>query len=307
MHSVIDEIRSAIRAVESDNTLLEEPNFSNRVATLDFLESDVFERIEGLLVTDDWQGKLLELRQEAEVVRAQLESVNSVLFQRLRDGIASQEYTGAKLRELIVSYAGDGQAGVGSEGYDSLDVLVNGFLLMGDAPTETRRREPEMVFYQPTPARVVLELVDRAGLEPHDVFYDIGAGLGQVAILVHLLTGVRSKGVEFEPAYCDYARGCAKKLDLSQVEFVNADAREADYSDGTAFFLYTPCEGRMLEQVLERLGEESKKREIRLYTYGPCTQQVALHSWLERVGQNSNSVYQLAVFKTSSHVSRAAR
>ena len=241
-------------------------------------------------------------------LQMQLEGVDQSLFQRLRDGIASRNYTGAELRQLILKYAGGGpgEGSEGDEGYDALDALTNGFLLMGVAPEETRAREPGMVFYQPTPARVVLELVEKADFRPHDVFYDIGSGLGQVAILVHLLSGVRAKGVEFEPAYCDYARRCARELNLSKVEFINADAREADYSDGIAFFMYTPFEGEMLEQVLERLEDQAGRRGIRLYTYGPCTSQVARQSWLERVDHNGSEVYKLATFETPAQALEAA-
>jgi hypothetical protein len=66
----------------------------------------------------------------------------------------------------------------------------------------------------------------------------------------------------------------------------------------TVFFLYTPFEGRMLEQVLKRLRDESRTREIKLYTYGPCTLQVAQQNWLERVDRNGSEVYRLAIFKT---------
>jgi hypothetical protein len=35
-----------------------------------------------------------------------------------------------------------------------------------------------------------------------DVFFDLGSGLGQVPILVNLLSGAAAKGMEFEPVYC---------------------------------------------------------------------------------------------------------
>ena len=66
-----------------------------------------------------------------------------------------------------------------------------------------------MIYYQKTPARIILELVKKAAFQPGDVFYDLGSGLGQAAILVNLLASVISKGVEFEPAYCHYAKTCA--------------------------------------------------------------------------------------------------
>jgi hypothetical protein len=148
-------------------------------------------------------------------------------------------------------------------------------------------------------------MVDKTDFRPDDVFYDVGSGLGQVAILVHLLSGVRTRGLEVEPAYCHYATRCARALNLSRVEFINVDAREAGYSDGTIFFLYTPFEGGMLDQVLGRLRDESRKRSVRLYTYGPCTLVVSQQVWLERVDHNGNRVDRLATFKTRAVTLRA--
>jgi hypothetical protein len=308
LESIISEIRSDVENIESNEALYQDTNFRDRVDALDFLEFDVLGRVESLLLANGRRDELIGLKQYAETVKKRLEDVDERLFQRLRDNIASRNYTRAALRQQLVKYAraGPHEGNGGDEGYDSLDALVNGLLLMGTAPEETREREPEMVFYQPTPARVVLELVEEANFRPGDVFYDIGSGLGQVSILVHLLSGICAKGVEFEPAYCDYARRCARELNLSRVEFINADAREADYTDGTVFFLYTPFESRILEQVLGRLGDASRTREIRLYTYGPCTLQVTRQRWLERVDQNGSQVYKLASFKTLEQTLRAA-
>jgi len=295
---IIREIRSNIEALELEPALYEEINFSSRAEALDFLESHVSDRIEGLLLKDGWSEALTGLMQYAEMVRRGLEGVDQGLFQRLRQEIACGNYTSLDLRKRIAAYAGDASSGGSQpdEGYDSLDALVNGLLLADVAPEAPSQRDPEMVFYQPTPARVVLETVERADFREHDVFYDLGSDLGQVSILVHLLSGIPTKGVEVEPAYCEYARQCARGLNFSQVQFVNVDARTADYSDGTVFFLYTPFEGKMLEQVLERLRHESTKRRIRLCTCGPCTLQVARQKWLERLDPNGNHVNRLAIF-----------
>lgn len=307
--SIILEIRADIEAIKNDTALFEEMNFIDRAEALDSLEFDVIERIESLRLTYGWPEALGVLKQRAEMVRGQLNGIDEGVFQKLREYVASGHYTSAELRQRIIGYAGGGSSlsCASGEGYDSLDTLVGGFLLTEVALEEIRQQEPEMVFYQPTPARIVLEMAEKADLQQDDVFYDIGSGLGQVSILMHLLSGVRAKGVEIEPTYCDYARRCASGLNLSQVEFINVDAREADYSDGTIFFLYTPFEGRMLEQVLERLKYESRKRRIRLYTYGPCTLQVARHRWLERVDQNGNHADRLAIFRTPEQELEAAQ
>jgi SAM-dependent methyltransferase len=300
LQRVVQEIQSEIEIIASSEALYEEANFNDRVEAIDVIEFDIIERIEGLLLTEDQAQELVALKQYAEMVKNQLEETNKNLFQKLRASIISGQCTGAELRRQLAEYAGCNSTERCQDdvGYDSLDAFLSGLLLIEGIPGETRERQPEMVFYQPTPARIVLELIERVSLKKEDVFYDVGSGLGQVSMLVNLLSGVRAKGVEFELAYCDYARRCAKELNLSWVEFINADAREVDYSDGTVFFMYTPFEGKLLQEVLEKLKGESRKRKIKVCTYGPCTLQVSRQSWLKRVDQNGNSIHKLAVFES---------
>jgi tRNA A58 N-methylase Trm61 len=137
-----------------------------------------------------------------------------------------------------------------------------------------------MVAYQPTPGRAILSLLERADIQAHDVLVDLGSGLGWVVILVALLSEARTVGIEFEPTYCEYARSCARALNVSRAEFVHADARETSLANGTVFFLYTPFRGEMLQQVLRRLRAEAEQRPIRVCTYGPCTPLVATADWL---------------------------
>lgn len=296
---VIHEIQSDIKAIEENSALREETNFDSRVEAIDYLEFNVIDRIEGLLHTVNPPEELVTLKQDAERVKRQLEDVDDTLFQRLRADIRGGGCTGTALRSRINEYVGRDAGGSPRHdeiGYDSLDLFINGLLLSQAVPLETKAREPEMVAYQQTPARIIFELVEQAHLTREDVFYDMGSGLGQVPILVHLLTGAAAKGIEFEPDYCDYARACAADLNLSGVEFINADARTADYSDGTVFFMYTPFAGSILQDVLEKLRGESQKRRIRLFTYGPCTPQVSRQSWLKCVDQNGDDLYKLGIF-----------
>ena len=99
-------------------------------------------------------------------------------------------------------------------------------------------------------------------------------------LLVSMLTGVRSLGIEVQAPYVASARECAESLDLSRVQFHHQDTRAADLSGGTVFYLYSPFKGSILVDVLERLRRESAQRPIRICTLGPCTSIVAKEPWL---------------------------
>jgi hypothetical protein len=72
------------------------------------------------------------------------------------------------------------------------------------------------------------------------------SGLGHVPLLVSMMTGAQSLGVEVQAAYVASARKCAQSLRLSRVQFIAQDARHADLSRGTMFYLYSPFKGSIL-------------------------------------------------------------
>jgi len=307
LESAIREIQSELEAIERDGTLYEVASFGSRLEALDAIEASLLVRVEGLLAAHGQLQALVELQQRAGALKSRLEASDEELFRKLRAGIRAGDYRGAELRRQLETNAGSGRGKRGQSGgaYDSLDALLGGVLFTEAAPEAAMERESEMVFYQPTPARIIFELVERADLQKDDTFYDLGSGLGQVVILANLLSGATTKGIEVDPAYCEYARRCARDLNLSGVDFVNADARVAEYAGGTVFFLYTPFEGRMLQQVLDRLGQEAETRRIAVYTYGPCTWQVARQDWLESVDQTAYHVNSLAAFRSVRRKARA--
>jgi hypothetical protein len=180
--------------------------------------------------------------------------------------------------------------------YDHLDVLVNRLLGGGGMPVPTVEMTAEMVEFYKTPARVVLDLAERVSWGPEDVFFDLGSGLGQVVMLVNILTGVMAKGVEIEPGYCEYARACAAAHGLSGVEFLEGDARVADLSAGTVFFLFTPFKGEIFCQVMEQLRVLALTRVIRVIGYGPCSAEIAWLGWLSREGDGTGGEYTLQIF-----------
>ena len=299
-NAVRQEILSGIQAIEKNRDLISERNFLSRTQALDDIEFLIIDRLHAIKESGDSSGWINKFIQHAEKVYRQLEAVNSKMFVRLRSEISLGKYRQDDLIQLIDEYLDhhlDEFLQQHTAGYDDLDIFINGILTYRELPPETIAREPDMVFYQKTPARIVFELVKKTDFQSHDVFYDLGSGLGQVTLLVHLLTSVDSKGVEREPVYCEYAKTCASELNLDAVDFLNADARQADYSDGTVFFLYSPCKGKILRDVLGNLYAKTGDRKIRIFSYGSCTQEIQKQDWLRPVHEIQNSVVELAEFE----------
>lgn len=297
--AITTEIQSDIETIEENLALYEETNFNPRTDAIDFIDFHIIDRIDGLLGNTPSSENLSALKQRAEDAKQTLETININLFKQLRKNIAAGVYQYASFTEMISGYLGTQVIDTDEPnkiGYDNLDVFMDGLLSNhGDVAT-TIELDPEMVFYQKTPARVVFEMVTTGNFNQDDVFVDLGSGLGQVAILVNLITGIATRGIEFEPAYCTLAQACASQLNLQNVEFINADARNADYSGDTIFFMYTPFKGGILQEVLQILQKESKLRPIRIFTYGPCSPQVAQQEWLYCKNGKGEDFYRLYEF-----------
>jgi len=291
-------IAADLAALEEDVSLLAPDAFAARARAHETLETDIVGPIAALGERGADARSLRALRRRAEALEGRLARADARLFVRLRDGIRRGELRGdvlvGKLQRLAPPSHGPDDGG-----YDALDALVSGILLDEPPPptvrSELRGWDPEMVPYQPTPARIVLELA--AHLRPgEEVFYDLGSGPGQVCALVRLLTGARTVGIEIDPMLWAYSERLAQRLGLSGVMFAVGDVRDVDLTPGTFFYLYTPFGGALLEAVLDRLCRVAASHPIRLGSYGPCTAVIGRQAWLLRQGPAHDDPDRLAVF-----------
>ncbi len=251
MEGILDSVRQ-------DSALKQVSSFSARFEAMDLIEFHVLDRIQDLQDVYGERAELTRLKRRAQALCGELDGLNRTVIEECRNQVRGGRARGDELRQTFDRLGCLAGAGAEHVMYNALDAFVRGLLDAGPVPEETIVREPEMVPLQATPARVVLELADRAQISAQDVFYDIGSGLGQVAMLMHLLTGASAYGVEVEPSYSDYARRCAASLDLRPVTFINADARQVRYFQGTVFYLYTPFRGQMFKEVLNKLDTDTR-------------------------------------------------
>lgn len=270
-------IESALSGLEENAALRAEADFLGRARAGEELECEVIDRLDGFPPS---HPAAESLRLRAEALLARWEELDQGLFRHLRATLRTAPDAGAAFRAIWEAHLPQGafvEAG-NRPGYDARDAFLNGLLHPEPIPKAFRSLEPEMVPFQKTPVRILAEMIGRAGLGPDDVFCDVGSGLGQIPVAIHLLTDARAFGIEIEPAYVASARACAAALGLSAVAFFEADARAADYSAATVLFLYTPFRGRMLQAVLERIHGQCRPG-TRLFAYGPCVAEIG-QGWL---------------------------
>jgi len=216
----------------------------------------------------------------AQALQARLEAIDRDVYRDLREDLRSGVGAGRLLRHAFDGAGLDAAAESDGDAYDHLDALLSGVLQFEPPQADGIEPAAEMVFYQPTPARHIFDLIARLDLDARDLLIDLGAGLGHVPLAVAACTPARSLGIELEADYVEIARRSARGLNLDRAGFVQADAREADLSAGTVFYLYTPFTGSVLRSVLDSLRGVALERPIRVCSLGPCTSTIAAEPWL---------------------------
>lgn len=301
--ALYDELQAQIRAIDEDRALDEEQNFVAREDARRVLERRVVSALERLIDDADKgeRKRLRAVKRAALHVKSRLEQTNEVLFETFRTGLESASFSPDQVLERFSGYIDRSQEEEWGDPprYDHLDTFVDGVFRIGVLPREQREPDPEMVLYQPTPARIVVDMVQRLGLGPDDVFYDLGSGVGRVTILAALLSDAHARGVEYETAYAEYAQRRVKDLNLARIAFINADARDVNYADGTVFFLYTPFKGKILQRVLALLRHEARNRRIRVCTYGPGTFELIEEGGFTCIDEFAPDIHRVAIFEHS--------
>jgi hypothetical protein len=270
---MIDRLRAEVAEIEqlcSNNSL---NHLRYYIESLDFLEAYLDDEL--IFQSDAEIGLYNRIRILYKNLQANIQFNCQFFRQEIKQGIGSHQ-----LIQWISDNDNDEDQKSG-EGYDYLDILINSILQLTPPKGKIAELPAGMVHYQPTPARHIFDLISHITLGKQDVLVDLGSGMGHIPLLVAICTEANSIGIEVEKAYVDCAWQCAQDLCLTNVTFIHQDARMADLSQGTLFYLYTPFTSTILLDVLNLLRYEARRREIRICTFGPCTMTVARESWLE--------------------------
>ncbi len=173
------------------------------------------------------------------------------------------------------------------------DAFTDELLGFSEPPPDIANLPPGAVPYWPCEVDEILAMVKHVPLRQDDELVDLGAGLGRVVILAHLLSGARACGIEIQAPLVKCAKAYAEELALHEVTFFHADAADVAL-DGSVFFLYAPFNGKMMTQVLGRLHAVARRRPIVLCAVGL---EFPKENWLRRrqIGSPALSLYDSCV------------
>jgi hypothetical protein len=268
-----------ISELESDLSFVEPLRLQRRVEILERLEAYLLPLAIAPMKLSCEEAKIVD---RLTAIQATLESINAEIYADMRREIRNGGGRIALLRRLPGLCR---PLELDRDGYDYLDDLIAGVLQFEEPEAITVQPTAEMVFYQPTPARHIFDLLERTALTENDLVVDIGSGLGHVPILASIWTKAHSVGIEVEASYVACARRVVESLNLERIRFIEKDAREVDFESGTVFYLYTPFTGALLQSTLGSLRREANTRAIRICAFGPCTHVIATEDWLDAVGE----------------------
>jgi len=167
-----------------------------------------------------------------------------------RAEVASGALRGAALRERLRAVP-----------FGDRDAWVDELLGIEPPPPDGPDLPRGAVPYLPCGVDEILAVVQDAPVGPDDELVDLGSGLGRVAVLVHLLSGARTRGIEIQAPLVDRARTMSTAFGLTAVSFAHANAADCEL-DGSVFFLYAPCNGDLLARVVRRLEDVARRRPI---------------------------------------------
>lgn len=129
-------------------------------------------------------------------------------------------------------------------------------------------------------------------LQPQDVVYDLGCGMGRLLCASATHRVLRCVGVELVPELCEIARQNAERMRFrkTRIEIRCDDCATTDLGDGTVYLLFNPFGARTLRAVLDNIAASLEKnmRPIRIAYSRPLEEaELASTKWLSKTSEFS--------------------
>lgn len=110
---------------------------------------------------------------------------------------------------------------------------------------------PDELVYGETPWCTARHMLREVDLRPGELFLDLGAGDGRLALYAAMMAGARVRGVELVPELCRLAQALHTRFDVA-VEMQCGDVATASVEDADVVYLPWTCFGAETRQRLTR-------------------------------------------------------
>ena len=130
---------------------------------------------------------------------------------------------------------------------------------------------PWGALWLPTPWRVVVDMLRRAGVRPGDQVVDLGAGDGRIVIAAALLFKAQAVGVEIDPIRCLIANTLILLLGLrKRARVVYGNMFEFDLADAdvVTLYLWPSTNQRFRARLIEQLRPGARVASYKFAFYG---------------------------------------
>lgn len=122
-------------------------------------------------------------------------------------------------------------------------------------------------------------IAKRLNLNRDDVFFDIGCGFGR-PVLYYAKKVKRCVGIELRPEAAAVARRNLASTGFRNVDIIEGDATEQDYTSATIIYLYNPFNAAVMERVLDLIRAQAPG--ARICYVAPVEQATLEHAgWLK--------------------------
>lgn len=116
-----------------------------------------------------------------------------------------------------------------------------------------RSGEKEVYAYGETPLTSLDLIAKECQIKPSDTVFELGCGRGRSCFWLNGVIGCKVVGIDYVPEFISRAQRIANKLEMTGVEFREANIVLVDFTGATVFYLYGTClEEALIDQLIAK-------------------------------------------------------
>lgn len=99
-------------------------------------------------------------------------------------------------------------------------------------------------------------ILKRLKLNPEDIFYDLGCGVGRNIFFANIVYGATAKGIDLIPSFVNIGNQVIHEHTLNNIEFIENDVFKQDLTEATVAYVTANCyDKECMEMLIERIKD----------------------------------------------------